>query len=183
MSDVFSEFLDYEFTLTLRNDENEWSHVFTLAELETMQQVILRDSYTVLDLGACEGLDLWKFVKYIVGDQADLSAPVAVTVYASDGYKNDLLSNFYMDGLENGVLSADGSRKPIMICYAMNGYPCVDDEDHEGYTGIAGNTAGPLRCVAENVQGASVKYLSKLVVTLPGAQALELDVNGGLWKQ
>ncbi len=183
MSDVFSEFLDYEFTLTLKNEENEWSHVFKLSELEQMKQLILRDDYTVLDIGTCEGLDLWKFVKYVAKDQVDLLNPVSVTAYAIDGYKNDLLANFYMDGLENGVVAADGSRKPILLCYAVNGYPLVDDEGNEGYTGIAGNTAGPLRCVAENVQGASVKYLSKLVVTLPGTDALDISVEEGAFGQ
>lgn len=181
MSDMFSEFRDAEFTLTLRNDDSEWTHVFTVAELEQLKQVIVRDTYTVLDIGECEGLDLWKFVKLIVKEQADLRKPVAVTVYASDGYKNDLLSVFYQEGLELGVLDADGNRKPILICYAVNGYPLVDSEEHEGYTGLAGNTAGPLRCVAETVQGASVKYLTKLVVTLPGTGALNIQVPEDLF--
>ncbi len=176
MSDIFSEFQDYEFTLTVCNDDSQWSHVFTVAQLEKMQQVIHRDNYTVLDMGECEGLDLWKFVKLVTDGQVDLSDPVSVTVYASDGYKNDLLSNFYLEGLEKGVLASDGTRKPILICYAIKGYPLVDDQDHEGYTGIAGNTAGPLRCVAENVQGASVKYLAKLVVTLPGSGPIDITI-------
>lgn len=183
MSDVFGEFQDSEFTLTIKNDANEWTHNFTVAQLEKLKQVIVRDTYTVLDIGVCEGLDLWKFAKLIAGSQADLSNPVSVTVYASDGYKNDLLSVFYQEGLEQGVLDGDGNRKPILICYAINGYPLVDSEEHEGYTGLAGNTAGPLRCVAETVQGASVKYLSKLVITLPGTDALNITIDESLFAE
>lgn len=179
MGDVFGEFLPYAFTLTVRNDDSEWSHVFTLEQLEQLKQVIVRDTYTVLDLGTCEGLDLWKFVTLINDGQIDLTAPISVTVYAADGYKNDLLATYGMDALEHGVAASDGSRKPILLCYAINGYPLVDSAEHEGYTGIAGNTAGPIRCVAENVQGASVKYLNKLVVSLAGSGEIAIRVDAG----
>lgn len=182
MSDVYNEYLPYEFTLSIKNDDSEWTHAFTVEQLEKLKQVIVRDTYSVLDIGECEGLDLWKFVKLIVNGQADLSAPVSVTVYASDGYKNDLLSVFYLEGLEKGVLDADGNRKPILISYAFKGYPLVDSQEHEGYTGIAGNASGPLRCVAETVQGASVKYLNKLVITLPGAGNIDIQVDDSLFQ-
>lgn len=168
MSDIYSEFLDFEITLTVKNDEKEVSKVYTLGELEAMEGFIVRDSYSVLDLGECEGIDLWKFVKYVAGASDSIDDPVSVTVYATDGYKNDILSVVYNDGLVNGVLDANGDRKAVIICYATKGYPLVDSEGHEGYTGIAANCDGPARIIVENTQGASVKYFGKLVVTLPG---------------
>jgi Holliday junction DNA helicase RuvA len=57
----------------------------------------------VLDIGTCEGIDIWKFIQLIAGDVPGVDDPVAVTVYASDGYKNDLLSVFFREGLVNGV--------------------------------------------------------------------------------
>ena len=181
MSDVYSEFLDYEMTLTIRNDKNEWEHVFTAAQLEALTGLTVREDYSVLEIGTCEGIDLWKFAKLIAGDLEGMDAPVSVTVYAEDGYKNDVLSVVYMDGLENGVTDANGDRKPVIICYALNGVPCVNSEEHEGYTGLAGNTGGPLRIVVENVQGASVKYFNKLVVTLPGEGNIDLTVDESIF--
>ena len=143
--------------------------------------LIVREDYSVLEIGTCEGVDLWKFANLIVGDQVDISSPVSVTVYADDGYKNDLLSAVYMDGLENGVLDANGDRKPVIICYALNGVPCVNSEEHEGYTGLAGNMGGPLRIVVENVQGASVKYFNKLVITVPGEGEINVNVDESIF--
>ena len=183
MSDVYSEFLDYEMSVVLRNDDSEWEYVLTAEQLESLTNLIVREDYSVLEIGTCEGIDLWKFANLLVGDQVDLSNPVSVTVYADDGYKNDLLSVVYMEGLESGVLDANGDRKPVIICYALNGVPCVDSEEHEGYTGLAGNMGGPLRIVVENVQGASVKYFNKLVITLPGEGEINVDVDESIFSK
>ena len=169
MSDVYSEFLDDTMTLTIRNDDHEWTRDYTVEQLEAMDNLIVRDDYAVLELGTCEGIDLWGLVLQEAGDVPGIDQPVSVTAYASDGYKNDLLSVFAMDGLEQGVLDPEGQRKKIIIAYAINGAPLVDEESHEGYTGTAGNSSGPLRIIAETVQGASVKYFNKLVVTVPGS--------------
>jgi len=181
MSDVYSEFLDYEMSVVLRNEDSEWEYTLTAKELESLLGLVVREDYSVLEIGTCEGIDLWKFANLIVGDQADISNPVSVTVYASDGYKNDLLSVVYMEGLQQGVLDAAGNRKPVIICYAVNGAPCVDSENHEGYTGLAGNMGGPLRIVVENVQGASVKYFNKLVITIPGSGELNINVDKSIF--
>ena len=175
MSDVYSEFLTDTFTVTIKNDENEETYDYTVAEIEAMEGIILRDTYTVLDLGECEGIDVWKLVKEVAGGCDGIDNPVAVTAYANDGYKNDILSVVYLTGLENGVGAEGYDGKKVMLCYAIKGYPNVDDESHEGYTGLAKNTSGPLRMVVEGVQGASVKYCVKLVVTLPGSGKLNVD--------
>ena len=177
MSDIYAEFLPYTMTLTVKNDTQEKSIDITVEELEKLEGMIVRDTYSVLDIGTCEGIDLWKLVEISAAGTENLNNPVSVTVYASDGYKNDLLSVFYMDGLTKGVVDGNGDRKKLIIAYAFNGYPLVDEETHEGYTGIAGNTSGPLRIVAETVQGASVKYFAKLVVTLPGSGNIELSLK------
>ena len=72
-----------------------------------------------------------------------------------------------LKGVENGV-EFDGDRLKILLAYAINGYPLVDEETHEGYTGLAKNTDGPMRLIVESVQGASVKKGNKVVVTLSG---------------
>ena len=183
MSDIYSEFLDDTFTLTVKNDDSEWTHDFSVAQLESLPGIRVRDKYSVLDIGECEGVDIWKFVKLFAGDVPGIDKPVSVTAYASDGYKNDLLSVFYMDGLENGVEDENGDRKALILAYAVNGYPLVDSESHEGYTGLARNAFGPLRVVAETNQGASVKYANKLVVTLPGSGKINISVDESVFEE
>ena len=183
MSDIYSEFLDYEMTLTIKNDDSEWTHNFTVGQLEMLEDLIVRDEYSVLDIGTCEGIDIWKFIQLIAGDVPGVDDPVAVTVYASDGYKNDLLSVFFREGLVNGVSGDTGEPKKLIIAYALNGYPLVDEESHEGYTGLAGNSSGPLRVVAETNQGASVKYFNKLVVTIAGSGPIDITVDESLFAE
>lgn len=179
MSDVYEDFLEAPFTLTVRNDASEWHGTYTLDSLEGMKELIVRDDYTVLDLGQCEGVDIWKLIRQEAGWMPGIEDPISITAYASDGYKNDLLSVFSMDGLRYGVPNENGDKKPLILCYAINGYPLVDSESHEGYTGLAGNGGGPMRIVAETNQGASVKYCTKIVVTIKGTEKLDVVHNGG----
>ncbi len=46
----------------------------------------------------------------------------------------------------------NGDLKKLILAYAVNGCRLVDSESHEGYTGLAGNFAGPLRVIAEAKQ-------------------------------
>lgn len=179
MSDVYSEYLDYEFTVTFKNDENEASVVYTVAELEAMDEIRVRDNYTVLDMGECEGVDLWKLVLKAAGGKLDLSNPIAVTVVAEDGFSCDLLSKVYMEGLINGVESENGDTRKVILSNAQNGYPLVHDANHEGYTGMAGgaggNAFGPVRTVVETAQGASLKCTNQIVVTLSGSDPININ--------
>ena len=182
MSDIYAEFLDYELTLVIKNDAEEWSHAFTVEQLESLQEIIVRDEYSVLDIGTCEGVDIWKFIQLVAGDVPGIDDPISITVYAADGYKNDLLSVFYKEGFELGVADDNGDRKKLIIAYAINGYPLVDSESHEGYTGLAGNGYGPLRAIAETNQGASVKQVNKLVVTIPGSERFNVTVDESIFQ-
>ena len=177
LSDVYSEFLSDTLTLTIKNDDNEWSRDFTIAELESMVEIIVREKYSVLDIGECEGIDIYRFIKRFAADVPGIEDPISITVVASDGYMNDLLSVFYLEGMQYGVPDDDGNRKPLIIAYAINGLPLVNSESHEGYTGIAGNTGGPLRVIAENTQGASVKYVVRLTVVVSGTEDIEKYIN------
>ena len=91
------------------------------------------------------------------------------------GYSNDLLANCYLSAFTDGIPSEAGGNKAIILAYAVNGYPLVDTENHEGYTGIAKNCDGPLRIVVEGFQGGSIKYCNKIVVTLPGSEEINLS--------
>jgi len=171
MSDVFSEFLDYKFTLTIKNNSYEVKKEYTVADLEAMEDIIVRDSYTVLDLGECEGIDIWKLIRKACNDKVDFGNLVSIIAYAEDDYKNDLLANCGIGAFENGI---EGSKK-IILSYALRGYPLVDTENHEGYTGMAKNSDGPLRVVVEGFQGGSIKHCNRIVVTLSGDDPIALD--------
>ena len=163
MSDVYNDFLDRKFTLSIKNEEDEIVKELSLKEIENMQDLIIRDKYYVLNIGECEGIDIFRLIK----NNYDVSKSnlISVTFYAEDGYKNDVLSVVGYDALEKGI-EIDGENKKVLLCYAINGYPLVDNENHEGYTGLAKNTDGPMRLIVENVQGASVKKCNKVVVTV-----------------
>ncbi len=163
MSDVYSDFLDSKFTISIKNDSDEIVKEYTVKELEDMKDFIIRDNYYVLNIGECEGLDIYRFIKSIY--DINKQNLISITFYAEDGYKNDVLSVVGLDALERGI-EIDGQNKKVLLCYAINGYPLVNDEMHEGYTGLAKNTDGPLRLIVENVQGASVKKCNKVVVTV-----------------
>lgn len=177
MSDVYEEFLDDVFTLQIQNDAGVWSYDFTTEQLESLTDLVVRDTYSVLDVGVCEGIDIWKFIQKIAGGVPGIDDPLSITAYASDGYKNDLLSVFYREGFEQGVADENGNRRTLILCYAINGYPLVDSESHAGYTGLAGNGAGPIRVIAESNQGASVKYCNKLSVTLTGSDPIDITID------
>ena len=176
MSDVYSEFLDYTFNITFKNDSKEVSHDYKLSDIENMTDLIIRDKYLVLDIGEAEGIDIWKLVRKIYKND-DLNDKLVSTIfYAEDGYKNDVLSVIGLSALNEGV-NVDGDNKKVLLSYAVKGYPLVDTENHEGYTGLAKNADGPLRLIVENVQGASIKQCNKLVVTLSGDEDLDIDFN------
>lgn len=182
MSDVYEEFLSSPFTFTVKNDSSEWSREFTVAELESLKGIIFRGRYTVLDVGECEGIDAWKFIKTFAGDVPGIDDPISIAFYADDGYKNDVLSVVYKEGFEKGIATDTGERLPVLICYAINGYPVVDSENHAGYTGLAGNSSGPLRVIVEGTQGASVKYCVKLVVTVPGDGPIDISIDSAVFE-
>lgn len=176
MSDVYNEFLDYTFNIAIKNDKSEFSHDYKLSEIENMSDLIIRDKYLVLDIGEAEGIDIWKLVKKIYKKDNLNEKLVSTIFYAEDGYKNDVLSVIGLSALDNGI-NVDGDNKKVLLSYAVKGYPLVDTENHEGYTGLAKNADGPLRLIVENVQGASIKQCNKLVVTLSGDDDLNIDFN------
>lgn len=61
-----------------------------------------------------------------------------------------------------------------ILAFAKNGTPLVNNENHEGYTGLAKNSDGPLRVVVEGFQGGSIKACNKIVVTLSGEGSLSV---------
>ena len=191
MSAAYESFLSDTMELVIENDKESWSKTFTLAEIESYTDVLFRENYSVMDIGLCEGLDLWKFIKEVCGydpakkgyvplkNKADgiftatspvegLDALEGLTAYASDGYEVDLFNVFLKDGIEKGIVAEDGRVLPIMLCFGNKGYPLVERTIDEGYEEEADNAYGPLRIITERSSQASMKYCKKIVVKIPG---------------
>lgn len=158
MSPTYSQYLDTA-VLELSGTALEAPRKYTLRELEAMDDIILRDSYTYIGEHQHEGLDLWKLIQ-----KSGLKSGAALTsvkAVASDGFSKDVLSIFGREGLEKGI--ADGpDRKIIMLSYAADGNPLVTDTKSDGYT--SGNEGGPIRMITHLNQGACLKNVVKLVV-------------------
>ena len=159
MSPTYSQYLDTYF-LELEGTALEKPVKFSLRELEAMDDIIIRDSYTYIGEHQHEGLDLWKLISQKAGLKkgAELTS---VKVIASDGFSRDVLSVFGKEALEKGI--ADGlERKIIILAYAGDGNPLVPDTSSDGYT--SGNEGGPIRMITHMNQGACLKNVVKVVV-------------------
>lgn len=159
MSPTYSQYLD-TYTLELEGTALEKPVKFTLRELEAMDDIILRDSYTYIGEHEHEGLDLWKLISQKAGLKPGTEL-TSVKVIASDGFSRDVLSVFGREALEKGI--ADGlDRKIIMLSYAADGNPLVTNTSSDGYT--SGNEGGPIRMITHLNQGACLKNVAKIVV-------------------
>jgi hypothetical protein len=159
MSPTYSQYMDNT-TLEITGTALVASKKFNLRELEAMDDIIIRDSYTYIGEHEHEGLNLWKLITEKAGliDGVELTS---VKVIASDGFSRDVLSVFGKDALINGI--ADGfDRKIIMLSYAANGNPLVFDSNSDGYT--SGNDGGPIRMITHLNQGACLKNVVKIEV-------------------
>lgn len=202
MSPTYSQYLD-KTTLEITGSALVEPKKFTLRELEAMDDIIIRDSYTYIGEHQHEGIDLWK----LITEKAGLKPGVeftAVKVVASDGFSRDVLSVFGKDALENGI--ADGlDRKKIILSYAGDGNPLVTDTNSDGYT--SGNDGGPIRMITHLNQGACLKNVVQIVVDgnasgvspttekvfttylsgeenglpMAGVRVITLDDKGGAW--
>lgn len=205
MSPIYSQYLDSTI-LEVTGTAIAETKKFTLRELEAMDEIIIRDSYTYIGEHQHEGVDLWKLITEKVGLKNGVEL-TSLKVVASDGFARDILSVFGKDAVENGI--ADGlDRKKIILSYAGDGNPLVPDTSSEGYT--SGNDGGPIRMITHLNQGACLKNVVQVVVDgnmsgdsneepttnqifkiylsgeenslpLAGVRAITLDNKGGAW--
>lgn len=209
MSPTYSQYLDTA-VLELSGTALEAPKKYTLRELEAMDNLIFRDSYTYIGEHQQEGLDLWKLIQK--SGLKTGSVLTSVKAVASDGFSKDVLSIFGKDGLEKGIVDGP-DRKIIMLSYAADGNPLVTDTKSDGYT--SGNEGGPIRLITHLNQGACLKNVVRIVVDgnsgntqavsapaaaspsgkifvaylsgakdglpMAGVRALALDDKGGMW--
>lgn len=165
ISAVYQPYLSETFLFQVVNNENAtiFEETYTVEDLENMTSLIERENISWVGTQEWEGINLWDFVLQEADTAEGIDDPISVTVFASDGYSKELRSIFGMDALENGIRDGE-TYIPIIIGYAVAGYPLVTGEASDGYVAFAGNKGGPLRTMTHGNQGACVGDTVKLVV-------------------
>jgi len=168
-SAVYQQYLDNTFQLQVVDSSNQslLDKTYTVEQFEAFAQLVERDNITWIGTQEWEGINLWDFVLQEAGSIPGIADPTTVTAFAADGFNKELRSIFGLDALENGIKDGE-KRVPIIIGYAVNGYPLVPGTNSEGYTALANNGDGPLRLMTHLNQGACLKQTVKLVVKVGG---------------
>ncbi len=180
-SPIYEQYLDETFQFQVVDSSNNilLDKTYTLAEFEAMTSLVERENITWIGTQEWEGINLWDFALQEASSVSGIADPTTVTVYAGDGFSKELRSIFSLDALQNGI--QDGtSRIPIIIGYAVNGYPLVPSNTSDGYTSLANNSDGPLRLMTHNNQGACLKDTVKMVVKVGAGgtvPVIEKDFN------
>jgi len=182
-SAIYQQYLDdtFQFKVVDNNDQVLLDKTYTVAELEAMSSLVERENITWVGTQEWEGINLWDFALQEASAISGIANPTSVTVFAADGFSKELRSIFAMDGLENGIKDGE-ARIPIIIGYAVNGYPLVPSNTSDGYTALVDNGYGPLRLMTHGNQGACLKNTAKMVVKVGAGSTdpepvTELDFN------
>ena len=170
-SAIYQQYLNSTFQLKVvdANDATILDKTYTLAELESMTSLVERENITWVGTQEWEGINLWDFVLQEAVTVAGITDPTSVTAYASDGFSKELRSIFGMDALQNGIIDG-ASHIPIIVGYALEGYPLVPTNTSSGYTSSVDNSYGPLRLMTNGNQGACLKNTVKVVVKVGASE-------------
>lgn len=172
---VFEQYLKETVVLKVvdSNGTEKFNHTYTVADLEKMTDLILKDTITSTQDNEWEGLDFWKFVEKETKAACPeaTTAPIKVMLKAkSDGFSIDVLAKASLDGLQNGV--KDGTRYvPIMLGYGMDGLPLTpgdksDTKIYDGFDSVIGNNGGPIRLLVHKSQGSCLTGICEITITV-----------------
>lgn len=145
--------------LRITGDQVASPRTFTLAELEAMENHIVRNDYTFDGTHEMEGVVLWNLISQVIGLKEGMTTPSSVRIFSGPGY-NTTLAN--MEQLKDGVENNQGLMRQIIVAYGINGYPLVPEASSPGYEN--NNQHGPLRLIIENNKSQCVKQMDCIVV-------------------
>lgn len=154
---AYKEYLDQP-VLRVTGSQVKEPMTFTLRQLESMLDYILRDVYTGDGIREFEGIELWKLISDFVQLKDGVDQP-SIRVFSGANYNQILRSN---DQVMNGVLNSSGQLKKIMLAYAVEGYPLVPNEASIGYEN--NNAYGPIRLIIEESKSMWVKWVDCIVI-------------------
>ena len=145
-------------TLTISGSEADKT-VLTLADLEALSKGRVRDYFAASGgRNVYEGVSLKQLLSAYLADGVE--KPSAITVIAADGYAVHLDVEQVWSGIDS--FYQPGERREIMLAYAVDGAPLVDNAAAVGYNGA--NAYGPLRLVVENTVSQWVKNVDCIVI-------------------
>lgn len=180
----------------------------TVGELEAMTDLVEREVITGTGTNEWEGINLWEFVQEQIKNIPGKDNIIYINA-TQGSYTQDIYGKFGADEMANGI--KDGTKRvPIILAYAMDGYPLVPGSSKtgtpngEGYVDIAQNNGGPIRLMTHNAQGTCIQELEKIEVKinasgavmptdkfdtsvagkdlpLAGVRSVSFDSNGGMW--
>ena len=185
-AEIFKQYLDEVVKLTVidENDQEILSKDLTVADIEANTDLVFRADITLKNPNTWEGIALWPLILKEAGTIEGINNPTTVTGISKDGATVELVSKIGIDQLEKGVEDGDGNLVPVLLGYAIDGYPLVpggkNDQPGEetGYDPLVGNKGGPFRIVYPFAQGASITEIKTIEIKV-GAGGQPIDENGG----
>lgn len=147
-----------EYRLTVRGSQAKET-VYTLQALESMREGAVR-TYCAASAGmnAYEGIMLRYVVQQCLLEGMDV--PDSITLVAADGYSKRMDVNDVMMGVDS--MYQPGQHRDVLLAYAIDGVPMVENEASAGYNGS--NAHGPVRLVVENTISAWVKNVVEIII-------------------
>lgn len=209
-AEVYKQYLDD--TINFKVIDNAGNTLIdkkvTVGELEAMTDLVERESITGTGTYEWEGINLWGFVQNEIKNIPGKDNIIYINAIQGS-YTQDIYGKFGADEMANGI--KDGSKRvPIILAYAVEGYPLVPGSSKtgtangEGYVDLAQNNGGPIRLMTHNAQGTCIQELEAIEVKLnasgavmptdkfdtsvagkdlpfAGVRSVSFDANGGMW--
>ncbi|MCL1808245.1 MAG: S-layer homology domain-containing protein [Clostridiales bacterium] len=156
----FAQYAGNTLEITGQNLKN--NKIFTVADLEAMDNIVVFDAYQMGGPTWVQGVDLFKLLQNI-GFAGDMEAS-AFTANSIDNYPITFTSTQLKDGI---------NEKPILVAFGQgtsqtSGLPLVPNDSSPGYDPSIGNAYGPLRLVVNDNTGWCVKWLTEITVGAAG---------------
>ncbi|GFN34745.1 S-layer homology domain-containing protein [Tepidimicrobium xylanilyticum] len=155
---VYTQYLDMP-VLRITGSQVKEPMTFTLRQLESLTDHIVRDVYTGDGVREFEGIVLWDIISKVVGLKEGVEIPSSVRVFSGPNYNQIIRSS---KDLMEGIVNSKGELKKIILAYAVDGYPLVPNESDGGYA--YNNAFGPLRLIFEESKSMWVKWTDCIVV-------------------
>ena len=139
----YSEFLSD--TLKIYGTEAQTEKIYTLDEIEKMQDASVTDTYA-----ASGGIYVFRGVRLrdIVLDNLKdaMSVPSKITIVSADGYETEIGVDDVINGTDSRYQA--GKHRDVILSYAVNGKPLVSGKEDLGFD--EDNGTGPMQLVVEN---------------------------------
>ncbi len=176
-AEVYKQYLNHTLDFVVIDDAGNTlvDKKVTLGEMEAMTDIVERELIYSTENHEWEGVNLWGFIQAHTKDIPGMNNIIYVNA-TQGSYTQDIYGKFGEDQLVNGI--KDGElRVPILLAYAMDGYPLVPGSSKtgtpngEGYVDMIANNGGPIRLVTHRAQGTCIQELERIEVKISATGA------------